>query len=319
MPTLTPRVTAHLLGRAQDAGVPQAGCDCPRCAAAGSDPARAARPACLGVVDAATGDAWIFDATPAFPSQLRDLLGRAGGEGDRRGDGDGDGDDDSGGAVSAATPSRRLAGILLTHAHIGHYTGLMHLGREAMGARGMPVWATASMAGFLRANAPWRQLVELGNVELRVLRPGVPAVLSERVAVTAVPVPHRAEWSDTMAFVVAGPTRRLLWCPDIDGWDALAGGMPRLLVDQRVNVAFLDATFLDAAELGGRDMREVPHPLAGDTAAAVAAARAAGWAGEAVLVHLNHTNALLDDDAAAAGWAAARGVVVGREGDSWAL
>lgn len=311
MPSPTTLVTAHLLGRAQDAGVPQAGCDCPRCAAAWADPARAARPACLGVVDGATGDAWLIDATPAFPSQLRDLLGEGGGDVDLGGA-------DGAAVVVSTTPSRRLAGILLTHAHIGHYTGLVHLGREAMGARGMPVWATASMAAFLRANAPWRQLVELGNVELRVLEPGIRVALGERVDVTAVPVPHRAEWSDTMAFVLAGPARRLLWCPDIDRWEALEGGLARLLVGHGIDIACLDATFLDTAELGGRDMREVPHPLAGDTAAAVAAARAAGWMGEAMLVHFNHTNGLLDD-AFAAAWAAGRGVGVGQEGQVWTM
>lgn len=314
MPPMPPHATAHLLGRAQDAGVPQAGCACPRCAAAWADPARAARPACLGIVDAVSGERWLIDATPAFPSQLRDLL-----------------------AVEAGDVAA-LAGIVLTHAHIGHYTGLIHLGREAMGARGVPVFASGRMADFLCTNAPWRQLVELGNIVPCVLEPGARVPLSGRIAVTAVPVPHRAEWSDTLAVVVEGPARRLLWCPDIDGWDGSDGGMDggidggngggvdggrdgglaRLLMDHGVDIACLDGTFLDAAELGGRDMREVRHPLAGDTAAAVAAARAAGWAGEAWLVHLNHTNGLLDDDAAAV-WSAARGVDVGREGRSWRL
>ncbi|MEO8082837.1 MAG: MBL fold metallo-hydrolase [Ardenticatenales bacterium] len=295
---MPPHATAHLLGRAQDAGVPQAGCACPRCAAAWADPARAARPACLGIVDDMSGERWLIDATPAFPSQLHDLLAVEAGE--------------AGGEAA-------LAGIVLTHAHIGHYTGLLHLGREAMGVRGVPVYASARMADFLRSNAPWRQLVELGNVVLRVLEPGVRVALGGRIAVTAVPVPHRAEWSDTLAIVVAGPSRRLLWCPDIDRWDGIDGGLTRLVLDHQVDVACLDGTFLDAAELGGRDMREVPHPLAGDTAAAVAAARAAGWAGEAWLVHLNHTNGLLEDDAAAAEWAAAHGVDVGREGQRWRL
>ena len=30
---------------------------------------------------------------------------------------------------------RALKGIFITHAHIGHYTGLMHLGREVMGSK----------------------------------------------------------------------------------------------------------------------------------------------------------------------------------------
>lgn len=290
-----PTVRAVVLGHAQDGGVPQAGCGCARCRAAWADPARQAAPACLGVVDEAEGAAWLVDATPALPAQLHALLGAGG------------------------APSPRLAGIALTHAHIGHYAGLIHLGREAMGARGVPVLATPSMAAFVRANAPWRQLDELGNIALREVDAGVPVPLSARLSLTFVPVPHRAEWSDACAVVVAGPARRLLWCPDIDGWDGLDGGLARLLLDERIDVACLDATFLAADELGGRDAAEVPHPLAGDTAAAVAGARAAGWAGEAWLVHFNHTNALLDDGPAAASWAAARSVGLGRTGRAWSL
>lgn len=290
-----PTVRAVVLGHAQDGGVPQAGCGCRRCRAAWADPARRAEPACLGLVDEAEGSAWLIDATPALPAQLHALLG----------------------AGDGASP--RLAGIALTHAHIGHYAGLVHLGREAMGARGVPVWASPSMAAFVRAHAPWRQLVELGNVDLRAVGAGTPVALSSRLSITCVPVPHRAEWSDAQAIVVAGPARRLLWCPDIDGWDGLDGGLAGLLMTQRIDIACLDATFLAADELGGRDASEVPHPLAGDTAAAVGAARAAGWAGEAWLVHFNHTNPLLDDGPAAAAWAAARSVGLGRTGQSWSL
>ena len=301
MPAMPADVDALLLGRAQDGGVPQAGCGCPRCAAAWADPARRSRPACLGLVDCATGESWLVDATPAFPSQLHDLLS-----------------DTRPTHVDAAAP-RRLAGILLTHAHIGHYAGLIHLGREAMGARAVPVFVSASTAAFLTANAPWRQLVELGNIDLRVFAAGEPLTLSARLSVTPVAVPHRAEWSDAHAFVVHGPTRRLLWCPDIDRYDDLDGGLRRLLLDHRIDVACLDATFLDAGELGGRDMRDVPHPLAGDTAAAVGAARAAGWGGEAWLIHFNHTNALLDDAGAAEAWGRERGVEIGVEGWQWRI
>lgn len=290
-----PTVRAVVLGHAQDAGVPQAGCRCARCRAAWADPARQALPACLGVVDAADGAAWLVDATPTLPAQLHALVG------------------------AGDAPSPRLAGIVLTHAHIGHYAGLVHLGREAMGARGLPVLASPAMAAFLRANAPWRQLVELGNIALREVDAGAPVALSARLSLAFAPVPHRAEWSDTHAVVVAGPARRLLWCPDIDGWAGLDDGLVGLLLGHRIDIACLDATFLAPDELGGRDASEVPHPLAGDTVAAVAAARAAGWAGEAWLIHFNHTNRLLDDDAASAGWAEAHAVGLGRTGHSWAL
>ncbi|MCB0316049.1 MAG: pyrroloquinoline quinone biosynthesis protein PqqB, partial [Calditrichaeota bacterium] len=58
-------------------------------------------------------------------------------------------------------------GIFLTHAHIGHYSGLTQLGREVIGAGGVPVYAMPRMETFLRSNGPWDQLVSLQNISLR--------------------------------------------------------------------------------------------------------------------------------------------------------
>jgi pyrroloquinoline quinone biosynthesis protein B len=199
-------------------------------------------------------------------------------------------------------------GILLTHAHIGHYTGLMYLGREALGARGVPVYATPRMAAFLRANGPWSRLVSLGNVELRELEPGRRVVLAEGLAVTALTVPHRDEYSDTVAYRVEGPARRLLYVPDIDKWEK----WDRRLEDEidQSSIALLDGTFESADELPGRSLLEVPHPLAAETLA-----RLGGKAGlDARLIHLNHTNRLLIDEAARRELAA-RGLRVARDGD----
>ena len=65
-----------------------------------------------------------------------------------------------------------LSGIFLTHAHMGHYTGLMWLGKEVMGAAKVPVHAMPRMAAYLRSNGPWSQLVKLENIELREMRAG---------------------------------------------------------------------------------------------------------------------------------------------------
>ncbi len=134
-------IEAILLGTAQDGGLPQAGCYCVRCAAARANPALRQWAACLGLVDYSTRQSWLIDATPDFREQLD--------------------------ALHRIAPDCPLAGIILTHAHTGHYAGLIHLGREAWGTRDMPVYASPRMADFLRRNAPWSQLVALGNVELR--------------------------------------------------------------------------------------------------------------------------------------------------------
>ena len=283
-------VEAILLGNAQDGGLPQAGCTCANCRRAWADPAECRGPACLGLVDHVAGQSWLIDATPDLPAQLHMLR--------------------------QAAPSVALAGILLTHAHVGHYAGLIHLGREAWGTDRMPIYASARMATFLRANDPWSQLVEWGHVDLRPLVPGREVALSPRLEVTPLAVPHRDELSDTLAFLIRGPARRLFYCPDIDAWGRWDVDVRDLVAG--VDVALLDGTFyqasdLAAGELPGRDLAEIPHPLAVDTAW-----RLAGVAADVRLVHLNHSNPL-HHPGPEREWLAARGLGVGQPGERWGL
>jgi pyrroloquinoline quinone biosynthesis protein B len=222
--------------------------------------------ACLGLIDDQAGARFLIDATPDLPSQLDSLnRGRA-----------------------LADPRRPVDGILLTHAHIGHYTGLMYLGREALGARAVPVYATARMASLLRTSGPWNQLVALGQIEVREVEPGREVVLTPSLAVTPVRVPHRDELSDTVGYVVRGPGQALLYVPDIDKWEK----WDRRIEDEvaQVGIALLDGTFFSAGELPGRSLAEVPHPTVGETTA-----RLAALSSRVSFIHLNHTNPLLWD------------------------
>jgi pyrroloquinoline quinone biosynthesis protein B len=265
--------------------VPQAGCACANCRRAWADPTWRQFVACLALVDHASKQSWLIDATPDFREQLH--------------------------ALREIAPDCPLSGIALTHAHVGHYAGLIHLGREVMGVKDLPLYATPRLADFMRTNAPWSQLVALRNVALRPLSPGVEIQLSSNLWLTPLLVPHRDELADTVAFVVRGPTRRLFYCPDIDAWERWDHDLREFVA--RHDVALLDATFFSAGELAGRDMGEVPHPLATDTAR-----RLAGVDCDVRLIHLNHSNPLL-----APGpewdWLAARGMRVGASGDRWVL
>lgn len=278
-------VEAILLGTAQDGGLPQAGCDCGPCRQARTDPARRQWVACLGLVDHAARQSWLIDATPDFREQVH--------------------------ALHEHAPDCPLAGILLTHAHIGHYAGLIHLGREAWNTRDLPLYASARMAGFLQANAPWSQLVALGNIHLHVLTPHRELQLSPGLSLTPLSVPHRDEYSDTLAFVARGNGRQLLYCPDVDAWDRWERDL-RMFVSG-MDVALLDGTFFSVQELPGRDISQIPHPLVTDTVE-----RLAGVDCDVRLIHLNHTNPLLQ-----AGperdWLAAQGLGVGVLGDHWRL
>jgi len=278
---------AVVLGIAQDGGVPHIGCRGEPCVSARRDPARRERVACLGLVDERAGVRFLVDATPDLASQLDSLnAGR-----------------------TVADRLRPVDGILLTHAHIGHYAGLMYLGREALGAKGVPVYATARMARFLRENGPWSQLVSLGNVELREIEPGRELELTPDLKVTPLGVPHREEFSDTVGFRVRGPMRSILYVPDVDKWERWG----RSLADEvaAVEAALLDGTFEDLGELPGRRLSEVPHPLVEETLALLADARLRS---RVLFVHLNHTNRLLRDEAARRALAG-RGARVARDGE----
>jgi len=268
-----------VLGIAQDGGHPQAGCTKECCRAAWEDPTAGHRVASLGIVD---GDqAWIVDATPDFPRQLHAL-----------------------GDV-------HLAGILLTHAHMGHYTGLLHLGREAMGAEHVPVYALPRMKALLEEEEPWALMVRLGHIAPTAAAAGVPIALSERVTVTPFLVPHRDELSETVGYTIHGPKRTIVWLPDIDKWERWDTPLEELL--EGADVAYLDATFYADGELG-RDMSSIPHPFVVETMERLSHAPA-GVRAKVHFVHLNHTNPALDPESDAAKSIEDAGMAVAREGE----
>jgi pyrroloquinoline quinone biosynthesis protein B len=106
--------------------------------------------------------------------------------------------------------------VLLTHLHVGHYFGLMHFGREAMDWSGLQVHCSAAACDWLCTNQPWRDYVQGGNLTPMQLAPGVPLMLSPALSVTPRLVPHRAEHSDTLSFLVQ------VWWDGVEGW---CGGM----------------------------------------------------------------------------------------------
>jgi len=208
----------------------------------------------------------MFEATPDFPSQLQAF----------QSDWD--------------IPLDRLS-VFLTHAHIGHYSGLMFLGREALGANNVDVWAMPRFREFLTTNGPWSQLVELGNIRLNSLTEREPVAIGESVRVVPFRVPHRDEYSETVGYRIEGPRKSALFIPDINKW----GMWERALEDElaKVNYAFLDATFYDAEEVGYRDMSEIPHPFMVETMERLGGLPPSEKA-KVYFIHLNHTNPCLD-------------------------
>ncbi len=261
---------ALVLGIAQDAGYPQAGCKKDCCRPAWEQPQLRRLVSCLAIVDPASNEAWLIDATPDFPAQLHRL--------------------------EAAVPGVRLAGIFLTHAHIGHYTGLMQLGREAMGANAMPVYAMPRMQKFLENNGPWSQLVSLKNIEIRPLQADSSLVLNGRLRITPLLVPHRDEFSETVGFRIEGQQKALLFIPDIDKWERWGRDISALVGE--ADYALLDGTFFQNGEIPGRDMSEIPHPFISESMERFAPLPAAERT-KIRFIHFNHTNPVLLENSGA--------------------
>jgi len=258
-----------VLGTAQDAGIPQIGGRAAPDEAARRDPARRRLVTSLMLCDPASGGRWLVDASP----DLREQIDRAAGQPPTR-------------RIEGARPPL-VDGIFVTHAHIGHYLGLAQLGREAYNAHEVPLHVSPAMAQFLRSNAPWDLLVKLRNVVLTPFTAGVPVALTPTLSVTPVAVPHRAEYTDTYAFLVKGPRRSLLYLPDIDKWERWDQKIENWIA--RVDVALLDGTFYGDGEIPGRAISEIPHPFIAESLARFAGLPA-GERAKIVFTHLNHTN-----------------------------
>ena len=286
----------RVLGAAQDGGFPHAACEHDACRQARSREAAPRYVSSLALVLPATDQVFLFDATPDIRPQL-DLLRDV-----RRPPQD---------RVDRAP----LDGVFLTHAHIGHYLGLAFLGFEAISASDLPVWVTPRMAAFLRANGPWSQLVDMGNIDLKPTSPGETVALSPEVSVTAFTVPHRDEFSDTVAYVIRGPRRSLLFVPDTDRWATWDPPLLERLAE--VDVALLDSTFYSLDELPGRSLEEVPHPMTRTTMDLLE--EHVGPDLEVVFIHLNHSNPALLPDSPERGEVEARGFAVALEGQEFDL
>lgn len=255
-----------VLGVAQDAGYPQTACvkDCCRELLAKGE--KGALVTCLGLIDHTAKTKFLFEASPDLPVQLANLNKRA------------------------KQDSELCDGIFISHAHIGHYTGLMYLGRESVGAKDVPVYSMPRMASFLRSNGPWSQLVSLSNIELRTLKSDSVLVLGKSLRVEPIEVPHRGEYSETVGFKIYGPYQSALFIPDIDKWSKWNLDITKEV--EKVDLAFLDATFFQNGEIPGRDMSEIPHPFVEETVA-LFSKMPFEIRQKIYFIHLNHTNPLL--------------------------
>lgn len=273
-----------VLGIAQDAGYPQMNCKKECCATAWKNSELKRTTSCLAIIDPTTNEQWIIDATPNIKEQLQRLKGKTGTE--------------------------KVDGILITHAHMGHYTGLMHFGREVMGTNRIPVYVMPKMKTFLEGNGPWSQLVELENISLQKLKSDSTFSLNENIKVKPFLVPHRDEFSETVGYEITINNKYLIFIPDIDKWEKWDENIMELI--KKVDYAFLDATFYKNGELK-RDMSEIPHPFVEESMELFSNLSKTDKQ-KVYFIHFNHTNPLLIEESSAQKEVLEKGFNLAKEG-----
>ncbi|MDO7613863.1 MAG: MBL fold metallo-hydrolase [Crocinitomicaceae bacterium] len=257
-----------ILGTIQDAGSPQIGC-LKECCSQLMDQDKKNRKVCsMGVINPNSRTKYLIDATPNISEQLN-YLNKLG------------------------TSEKLVDGIFLTHAHIGHYTGLMYLGKEGVSARDINVYALSRMKNFLETNGPWEKLVQNKNIKLKDLSKRDTVFLDKNLKVLPIVVPHRDEYSETVGYKIIGETRSALFIPDIDKWDKWDVSIIQEI--SKVDYAFIDGTFYDGEEINHRDISEIPHPFIIESMSLLKNL-SSKEKNKVYFIHLNHTNPALDED-----------------------
>ena len=257
-----------VLGIAQDGGYPHMGCQKECCKMAWKNPKLRKNVVSLALVDPLNKKWWLFEATPDIKQQLQDFKSQ-----------------------TKEQYPYLPEGIFITHAHIGHYTGLMEFGREVMATNKIKVYILPKLKAFLEQNGPWSQLVKLNNIDLIELNADKPISIINN-SVTAFTVPHRDEYSETAGFKIITPTKKYLFIPDVDKWNKWNKNIISEI--KNVDIAMIDATFFTNTELGNRAISEVPHPLVTETEKLLQNEDLI-IKNKVYFIHFNHTNPLLWD------------------------
>ena len=279
------KIFLHILGTVQDGGSPHLGCKKDCCLNLSEQDKKFRKVTSLEIFDQIKNESILFDATPDIIYLWNSMY---------------------------STPK----GIFLTHAHIGHYSGLIHLGKEALGAKGIPVYAMPKMSFFLKENGPWSQLVKLNNIKLVNLSNNIAVTVLEKIKVTPFLVPHRDEFSETVGYKIEGPSKSILFIPDIDKWLLWNRNLIDLL--KTVDLAFIDGTFFNAKEVNYRPILEIPHPLVEETIEFLSDQKES-IKNKIYFIHMNHTNPLLNPKSKESKWVLGQGFRIAQIGQVFKL
>ena len=251
----------YVLGSVQDGGYPHTGC-IEKCCLNLKDKKRFI--SSIAIIDKSNRRSWIIDITPDINSQLR-LLSQY--------------------IDSFNYPS--LSGIFLTHAHIGHYGGLINLGLESMNTSKIPIYAFDKMESFLKDNSIFNQLIKNKNIIINKMDENSEIYINKNVKINGFLVPHRNELSETVGYNIKSQNKSIIYLPDIDSWDKWKIDVIELIKVH--DILILDGTFYNKNELKNRNMKKVPHPSIIESMELMNALPL-DQRNKVYFTHLNHTN-----------------------------
>ncbi len=249
----------YVLGIAQDGGYPQVGCKEECCKKAWENDDIKCYPSSIALIDTKKKQYWLFDITPDIKFQIRML----------------DQFDSS------------LAGVFITHAHIGHYMGLINLGLEVMNLKNIPIYLMPRMMKFIENNPMLNQLILSENIRLVSINSDKEFIVNNNIMIKAFDVPHRNELSETVGFKIKGKKKSVIYLPDIDSWDNWHENLLDLIESN--DLLFLDGTFYNKNEIKFRDISKIPHPEIKDTMQRLLLLDE-NTKRKIHFIHLNHTN-----------------------------
>ena len=248
----------HVLGTAQDGGYPHAACKRSCCVDVWDRHSLYRLPASLAAIDKKNKIFYLFDITPNIKEQLHFL--------DKY--------------------NCKLAGIFITHAHIGHYIGLLDLGLEIMNTKNIPVYVMPRMKQFILKNQPMAQLIGNNNIKLVEINNNN-NISFDNLSITPFEVPHRNELSETVGFRIKSLNKSVIYLPDIDDWNSWKINLEQFVIDN--DILFLDGTFYMKTEIQLRDVSKIPHPEIIDTMGKLSKL-STRYKKRVHFIHLNHTN-----------------------------
>ena len=169
-----------VLGTVQDGGSPHIGCQKSCCKDLSLEEKKTRKVTSLELYQIGTDKSLLFEASPDIISQWNLMNFPA-------------------------------SGIFITHAHMGHYSGLLHLGKEALSSKNIPVYVMPKMYNFLSKNGPWSQLINQKNILLKKLHENKTVQVLNKVKIIPILVPHRDEFSETVGYKIIGPKKGAIY------------------------------------------------------------------------------------------------------------